>query len=163
MRYKYFDQLVDEGVARFNALGSRSKSPADVVCDPSSRPLPRSMVGQRVRLHLNLHNGCYAVTVAGRVVGYTRAALLHDVTSKVSRSGYESCRDEHVRNVHAYLEGTLADAGDHLASARPGARMRRVSYNCLKGPPCFYYVDDRQCLVGAAEALALPHGRVWVS
>ncbi len=129
-------------------------------CDPSARPLPPSALGKRVRVHLNLHNGCYVVTIAQKVAGYSPALLLTDVTSVVSKAGYARCREERSRNVHAYLEGTLEGAGE--ARGTVGPAFRRLRYNCLTAPPCFYLEDTGECLVRAKQAICLPQGRVWV-
>jgi hypothetical protein len=132
------------------------KPPA--ACNPSAKPLDPRLVGQRVRVHLNLHNGCYVATWKGKVAGYAEALLLGDVTARVSPSGYERCRTERTRNVHAFLEGTLEVLG--RADVPVGAR--RLSYNCLNGPPCFRFADGN-CFVSAARVVALPGGLVWAT
>lgn len=130
-------------------------------CDPGDRPLPRSAIGKKVRVHLNLHNGCYSVSVGGKVQGYTHALALRDVTTHVLKSGYKRCRDENKRNVHAFLQGTLVAAGK-IATLPEGAKnWRKVSYNCLTHPPCFYFTDDGACLTSAYEVVAYPGGKVW--
>lgn len=130
------------------------------ICDPTRKPLSSSVEGERVRVHLNLHNGCYSITRSGKVAGYSEALVLRDVTVSVQKSGYERCRREHSRNVHAFLSGTLEDANYSGGKLRGG---RRLSYNCLTGPPCFYYVDDGDCFTGAAKVVCLPGGQVWAS
>jgi len=127
-------------------------------CDPSSRPLPDSALGQRVRVHLNLHNGCYVASKKGKVLGYSPSLELRDVTSSVSMSGYRRCREEQTRNVHAWLEGVLASADP----AQPGSpEWRRLSYNCLTAPPCFFYVDTHSCFSSAEEVRCFQGGKVW--
>lgn len=150
------------GVSPCGPCGKRNpgKAPPSS-CDPSARPLPSSALGKQVRVHLNLHNGCYVVTIAQRVVGYSPALHLTGVTSKVSKAGYAKCREEQSRNVHAYLEGTLVGAGE--ARGTLGPKFRRLRYNCLTAPPCFYLEDTGECLVRAREAVCLPQGRVWVT
>lgn len=129
-------------------------------CDPSARPLPPDVIGERVRVHLNLHNGCYVVSIRGKVVGYAHGLILGDVTSNVSQSGYRRCREEGVRNVHAWLDGDVVDILPPRG-APPG--FRQISYNCLTSPPCFFYKDDGACFVAAEMAYCLPGGRVFVA
>lgn len=117
-------------------------------CDPSSRPLPKGTHG-RVRVHVNLHNGCYVVSQKGKVVGYTRTLTLKNVLPKVSLAGWERCNREQVRNVHAYLEGDLVK---HSAKVPVGKGWRKITYNCkVAAQPCF--VDQKgRCVEGAQEA-----------
>lgn len=129
-------------------------------CDPSSRPLSPAVIGERVRVHLNLHNGCYVASVRGKVVGYTHGLILSDVTSNVSQSGYRRCREEGVRNVHAWIDGYVVDI-EAPRSAPSG--FKQISYNCLTSPPCFFYRDDGACFVAAEMAYCLPGGRVFVA
>lgn len=134
-----------------------------MVCDSTKRPLPEALVGQHVhvRVHLNLHNGCYVVSLGGKVQGYTEALMLRDVTTAIMPAGYAACRDEQVRNVHAYLVGTLVEAGVYHS---PPAGWKRLRYNCLTGPPCFVLRDESErCLTIAPAVLALPGGHVWVA
>jgi hypothetical protein len=130
------------------------KPPA--ACNPSAKPLDARLVGQRVRVHLNLHNGCYVATWKGKVAGYAEALVLVEVRARVTPSGYERCRTEQTRNVHAFLEGRLERIG--RSEAPPGAR--RLSYNCLTGPPCFVF-SDGACFAEAEMVVALPGGLVW--
>lgn len=140
-----------------------AKSPIGT-CDPSQRPLRSSdVIGRDVSAYLNLHNKCWVVADKTGVLGYTDALVLRDVTSTVRRAGYERCRKEQQRNVHAFLNGTLVDAGT-LHAKPEGAQ--RLSYNCLNGPPCFVYRDGpraEECFVSAPLIVAHPNGRVWSS
>jgi hypothetical protein len=131
-------------------------------CDPSERPLSRSLLGQRVAVALHFTNRCYTVAVSGKVKGYTPALRLRDVTTRGQPGGYEECRTSQQRNVHAWLLGELVDAGEALAAMAPPEDWRGLTYHCKDGPPCFYYPDDGQCVVSAHEVLALPGG-VWVA
>ena len=151
---------VDDHLVRFDALRAGKAPPA--ACDASARPLSGDYLGERVRVHLNLHNGCYVVSHGGRVAGYTNAIRLADVVPRVSVPGFERCHDDQVRNVHAYLDGDLAAIGDDVRG--PPANWRRLRYNCrIQTKPCFVYEDDESCFAGAAEAVGLPGGRLWVS
>jgi hypothetical protein len=126
-------------------------------CDPSARPLPRSVIGAHVRVHLNLHNGCYVISINRKVVGYAHAVELSGVTTSVSAAGYARCRDEGVRNVHAWLDGVLESADP----APPPEGARRLSYNCLTKPPCFYFSDTGDCFKRSDRVLCFPAGRVF--
>jgi len=139
---------------------SRLKNPKapPAECEPGDRPLDtESLIGQRVRVHLNLHNGCYAISQRGKTLGYASRFALASAASSVSRSGYKRCREEKKRNVHAWLEGVLLDE-----PSRTPIGWRRVSYNCLTHPPCFFYVDDGACFVKAIEVRGFEGGKVWV-
>jgi hypothetical protein len=131
-------------------------------CDPSKRPLPDGLLGQRVEVALHFTNRCYTVAIRGKVRGYTPAVWLRDVTPRVQPGGYEACRREQQRNVHAWLLGELVDAGEAVAAISAPADWRPVSYRCKDGPPCFFFADDGVCLGSAPQALALPGG-VWVA
>jgi hypothetical protein len=148
-----------------------SKAPPEV-CDPSKRPLPASAIGKRVRVHMNLHNGCYVVSIrrpAGRgrrpgdrwqVAGYTKGLRLSDVTAQVSEAGFESCRREQVRNVHAWIDGILREVRE---DAPPPEGWRRLRYNCRTQAFACFYQDTGDCFVSATAAVGLSRGRFWVS
>jgi hypothetical protein len=137
-------------------------NPPRRVCDTSARPLDaRALLGSRVRVHLNLHNGCYVVGVGGRVQGYTHGVTLRDVTAKVSEAGWRRCRSEGTRNVHAWLEGTLADVAPTPPAA--GRSWGALSYNCLTMPPCFYWRESGVCFTDAREVRCLPGAVVFAS
>jgi hypothetical protein len=131
-------------------------------CDPSERPLSRSLLGQRVWVALHFVNRCYTVSIGGKVRGYTPALRLRDVATRVRPGGYEECRASHQRNVHAWLLGELVDAGEHLASVDAPAGWRRFTYRCKDGPPAFFYPDDGEWVIAAHEVLAQPSG-VWAA
>lgn len=116
-------------------------------CDPSKRPLPKGTKG-RVRVHVNLHNGCYVVSKKGKVIGYTRALTLKNVVPKVSLAGHERCNTYQVRNVHAYLEGDLVK---HSATKPRGKGWDTVTYNCKTSGP-FFLNQDGVPFEGAEEA-----------
>lgn len=131
-------------------------------CDPSARLLPDGIIGQRVAVALHFVNRCYTVAIDRKVLGYTPALQLRDVSTKVLRGGYERCRREQTRNVHAWLLGELVDAGEAVARMVPPTGWKRLTYRCKDGPPCFHVADDGQCVVSAPEVLALPEG-VWAA
>lgn len=105
-------------------------------CDPGDKT-PPNLIGEKVRVHVNLHNGCYVITHKGKVAGYVKSLTLEDVTPKISMSGYNKCKDEQQRNVHAFLEGTLVSMS---ATAPSGGSWDKLTYNCKTRGPHFYYV-----------------------
>jgi hypothetical protein len=132
-------------------------------CDTSKMPLPRSFIGQRCYVFVNLRNGCYSVLVGGKLAGYVHGITLSDVTPRLTMSQWEKCHRTGVRNKHAYLHGVIEDIV--VPSAVSGSRWRRIGINCVSYPrPCFFYKDgDEECFVGAKTALCFPKGLVFVS
>lgn len=143
-------------------------------CDTAStgraltKAISKKLAGKPVRVHLNLHNGCYVFTHKGLVTAYARFFHLRDVLPRVGVGGYKRCHELKVRNVHAYLQGTFVD--DEPPKKR-GKGWRRITYNCkVNKRPCFYYVDNNECFEGAAEVRAwrindgdgTEHCEVWV-
>jgi hypothetical protein len=119
---------------------------------PLTKAIAKKLAGKPVRVHLNLHNGCYVFTHKGLVTAYARFFHLRDVRPRVGVGGYRRCHDLKVRNVHAYLQGTFVD--DEPPKKR-GKGWRQITYNCKKNKrPCFYYVDNNACFEGAAEVRA---------
>lgn len=104
-------------------------------CSPGDKQAP-NLVGEKVRVHVNLHNGCYVITHKGKVAGYVKSLTLADVTPKISMSGYKKCKDEQQRNVHAFLEGTLISM-----SASTPSGWEQITYNCKTRGPHFYYTS----------------------
>lgn len=120
-------------------------------CDPKAtgRQLDaKRLKGDQVRIHVNLHNGCYVVSNRGLVAGYAKALTLKGVGPKVSQGGWEKCNTTKVRNVHAWLEGAFVS---QTATVPRGKGWRRVSYNCKERGPNFYYTDDDSVFEGAQE------------
>jgi len=122
----------------------KTPPPCDVAA--TGRQLRAGLKGERVRVHVNLHNGCFVVGHRGLVAGYARSLTLKNVQPRVSQAGWARCNTEQVRNVHAYLEGELAS----VSATRPGAGWRRITYNCKVAGPAFHY-DDGSVFEGAAE------------
>jgi hypothetical protein len=127
-------------------------------CDTAStgraltKAISKKLAGKPVRVHLNLHNGCYVFTHKGLVTAYARFFHLRDVLPRVGVGGYRRCHELKVRNVHAYLKGTFVD---DKPPAKRGKGWRRITYNCKTNKrPCFYYVDNNECFEGAAEVRA---------
>jgi hypothetical protein len=141
-------------------MGSRNP-PA---CDPNARPLKKGLEGKRVRVHLNLHNGCVVISHGGRVQGYTKGVTLRNVVPKISKAGYDRCRATKTKNVHAYLQGELVKR----SAKRPGRGWRKITYNCRGkgGRPAFRSVRGGATYEGSTEARLIPKKgggcEVWV-
>ena len=80
------------------------------------------LMGQRVRVHKNLHRGDWSVTVRGRVVAHVAEIVLSDVSFKVRESARQQVIARRCRQVHAWGEGTV------VASAPDEARVA-ITYN----------------------------------
>jgi hypothetical protein len=122
-------------------------------CDPEGTGRKLDVAahkGQRVRVHVNLHNGCYVVSHKGRVAGYAKALTLKDAQPKVGVGGWNRCNETKVRNVHAYIEGVLVSA---KAAVPKGNGWAKISYNCkAHTKPEFFYVGARKkTFEGAGE------------
>lgn len=132
----------------------KTPPPCDVKATgrPLSASLSKKLEGKPVRVHLNLHNGCYVFTLRGRVIAYATHFYLRDVRPKVGVGGFRRCHENKVRNVHAYLEGTFVDG---KPPPTRGRGWRQITYNCKTNQrPCFFYVDNDECFEGAEEVRA---------
>jgi uncharacterized protein DUF5591 len=123
------------------------------VCRPkeTNHPKVKAKRGEAVRVHRNLHNGCWVVSTKSgggwRVSGYATGVTLKNVRPRVGKSRYEACKANQTRNVHAYLEGDLVKA----SAAKPKG-WKRITYNCKTGPgPYFYDPKTRKKFTGASE------------
>jgi len=131
-------------IAERNPAAKEWKKPP--VCKPNGKV--KAKPGDRVRVHRNLHNGCWVVSKGGKVQGYATSLTLKDVRPRVGAAGYGRCMSEQRRNVHAYLDGTLVS----LRASSPQG-WKRITYNCRDGPAGFYFVGSKSRLFeGAAEA-----------
>lgn len=85
------------------------------------------MIGQRMRVHYNLHRGDFSVTdpSIGRVVANVTDITLTDVTFRVQPSGLRRIRERGTREVCAYVVGIVATV--NTGPAVTG--MRRVTFN----------------------------------
>jgi DNA-binding MarR family transcriptional regulator len=115
----------------------------------------RSLIGERVRIHVNLHNGCYVIGYRGRVAGYAKSFRLRNVEPKIGLAGWKRCNDTKVRNVHAWLEGELVSLGDK----KPRSGWTKVTYHCKTHGPEFYYSVSGKTYEGSAEAVFLNTGK----
>lgn len=104
-----------------------------------TRHILDSRVGQRVKVHLNLHRGDWSVSEirTGTVLCNVTDITLRDVTFRVSPSMRERVIRTKRRKVHAWAYGTVTsfDASPDVTG------QREVSYNPYAGPT-FYIRDD---------------------
>jgi predicted DNA-binding WGR domain protein len=139
-------------------MTTRLENPHNTPChqQKTGKPLTGALLaklrGKRVKVHLNLHNGCYVITYKGHVAAYTRAFHLKDAHPRIGLGGYKRCHEEQVRNVHAFLEGELVSA--EPPRERGGRAWRSITYNCKTHGPCFYFENDETCWNGSAEVRA---------
>lgn len=110
-----------------------------------SRPPDRDIdmnIGQQVEVYWNLHRKLFSVRdrQTKRVVGHTHRITLSDVLFRVQPAGNRKVRETGVKNVHAYIVGTVCDDIPDNVSAYPN---RRVTYNPHRYES-FVYLSDEQ-------------------
>jgi hypothetical protein len=66
-------------------------------------------VTKKVRVYRNLHKKCFSVKQNNLVLVHTDHVTLRDCKFIVSKAGQKRVRDEGRKNVHAFVEGFLAD------------------------------------------------------
>lgn len=64
---------------------------------------------KKVRVYRNLHKDCFSVKQGGLVRCHADHVTLKDCRFIVSKAGQKRVRDEGRKNVHAFVEGMLAD------------------------------------------------------
>ena len=64
---------------------------------------------KKVRVYRNLHKQCFSVKQDGLVRCHADHVTLQDCKFIVSKAGQRRVRDEGRKNVHAFVEGLLAD------------------------------------------------------
>ena len=64
---------------------------------------------KKVRVYRNLHKNCFSVKQDGLVRCHADHVTLRDCKFIVSKAGQKRGRDEGRKNVHAFVEGLLAD------------------------------------------------------
>lgn len=92
---------------------------------------PIELVGRKVEVFFNLHNGLFSVRHNGRTIAHTGRIVLEDVRFVVQRAGRERVLKEGRKNIHAFVRGTVAAECDKLTS-----RVVQVGYNPHKAD-CF--------------------------
>lgn len=93
----------------------------------------------RVRVYKNLHKNCYSVKahdgpMKGRVVAYKNEIVLEDVVFKVGEKARQRVLREGVKNVHAYVEGTidpsaLESKSSYIDGLEVSDDLREIRYN----------------------------------
>src|SRR5215472_10357626 len=84
----------------------------------------RELIGERVRVHFNLHRGDYVISQRGRVVAYAERVTLAGAEFVVSDARRRRVLASGQRSVHAYIWGTLIDC-----RPRDLFGATRVTYN----------------------------------
>jgi len=64
---------------------------------------------KKIRVYRNLHKDCFSVKQGGLVRCHADHVTLKDCKFIVSKAGQKRVRDEGRKNVHAFVEGMLAD------------------------------------------------------
>ena len=90
----------------------------------------RQLVGQHVKVHVNLHKQQLAVTwpvSSGQVSGYCDDILLWDCVFRVQPAGQARCAETGVRAVCAYVTGWVHAVDTGRADEDPGHLERYYS------------------------------------
>ena len=96
-------------------------------------------IGQRVRVHVNLHKKALAVAdpSTGKVIGYVNAVTLTEVTFRTQAACLDRVQREGVRRVCAYAVGVLAAIEPDVDRALPAVTFnphrRRDSHDAATG------------------------------
>jgi hypothetical protein len=90
-------------------------------------PLPyEALVGKKVRVFKNLHNGLYSIQHKGIIIAHVAEVSLEEVTFSVQPAGRERVLRTKQKQIHAFVNGVVCPISP--------ASQRRVSYNPYKGP-----------------------------
>lgn len=65
-------------------------------------------IGDKVRVHKNLHRGDWSVTVNGKVVAHVSEICLSGISFKVRETTRQRVIAKRCRGVHAWIEGTVS-------------------------------------------------------
>lgn len=104
-------------------------------------------INKPVRVYRNLHKNLLSVKQDGLVRCHTDNIVLNDCTFIVSKAGQKRVRDEKKKNVHAFIEGMVADPSETL-NFLPFT-WEELYYNPYKTE--FWTVRDSQDEVESAE------------
>lgn len=101
------------------------------------------MIGERVRVHLNLHRGDWSISdpKTGRVLRSATDVTLTGVTFRVSEATRQRIIDKQRRRVHAWAIGTLVS----VDTAPDITGRDAVTYNPYRAPT-FTRVDGTPVL-----------------
>lgn len=104
----------------------------------------------RVHVYWNLHKKKFSVRHKGKVIDHVDRLFLCDVEFRVSQKGRQRVLREKVKNVHAYVCGTICDAVEGCET--------RAYYNPYKTK--YFEVDGQE--IHDANFTRLEDGRVYV-
>lgn len=107
----------------------------------------------RVFVYYNLHKKLWSIRdcKTRRVIGHSNVVALTDTKPKVSQAGRERVLREKRKNVHAGIEGNLANPHAFELLLYKG---KRVTYNPYKYSS-FVYKDNETVYSGGSSALLL--------
>jgi len=123
--------------------------------------------GQQVDVYFNLHKRVYSLrsVKTRRVIAHVKFVLLSDCAFKVSEAGRQRVLKEKRKNVHAFVRGTVVEAGDQgWFLDRRGSRV--VSYNPYTGDKFVVLHEDRRPVASSPQVhlgtiLGRPMVRAW--
>jgi hypothetical protein len=112
----------------------------------------------KVRVHKNLHNGLWAITIKGKIAGYCESCELSNVIIKID----EGCRERNLnrpgkapkRSVHLWAEGELINVSGYQAKnldtldycgLELSPTTREIKYNPHKNLTMIYADNDTPC------------------
>jgi hypothetical protein len=121
------------------------------------KSLPNDLTGQRVQCYWNTRSKCWSVRdpKTRLVIGHTKILRLVDCRFVVN----ERVLRERKKNVHAWVEGTVAPPHDEWWDVDLSDLMRRekeVTYNPYHGPN--FVTGDRAEVVREAKKVGLSVG-----
>ena len=119
----------------------------------------------RLRVYRNLRRGGYSLMAAegpqaGKVIGHANRIALEDVTFRVRQGGRQRVLRTGVKNVHAFVEGTLPQDGETRVARFEAAQEhgKAVRYN-PKVAGHFHLADSPDAPLARASFVALDeHG-----
>ncbi len=91
----------------------------------------------RVEVYYNLHKHLFSVRHKGKVISHSYDVQLEDVTFAVQKAGRDKVLREGVKNVHAFVRGTLVETTETIKNGTS------VTYNPYKYK-CFVNKVDGQ-------------------
>jgi hypothetical protein len=95
--------------------------------------LKENIIGQKVMVYYNLHKHTFSVQKSGIVVLHADFVKLSNVEFRVRKGGLDKVRKEKVKNVHAFVIGTLEDYCEYPCDGIPqDSEGEIISYNPYK-------------------------------
>lgn len=105
-----------------------------------------------VRIHWNLHSLSWSILRKRRVIGHAPSLVLAGCVMRTSEAARVRCQLANRREVHALIEGTLADG------PRPADAVR-IGYRPAE--PGFRRRDTGAVVTAAASVWFEPDGSAW--